>query len=190
MRKAPGLPWRVGLWLPLFLLAGQAGAAAPTGGGHQLKPPERIDEAGRFLGLLDYGLPLRTLEGRVVDFSPWQGKVLFVNVFATWCPPCREELPTILRLREATKDLPVEFVFISTDKDGDAVRSFLRKAKLSFPVFLSYWKRGSSIFSSEAIPMTFILDREGRVVFEERGAADWNVPSVRAFLARVAAGSP
>ena len=116
---------------------------------------------------------VRNLDGQVVQFADLNGRLLFVNFWATWCAPCVAEMPTILELMKAVGD-EVGVLLISVDEEERDVRRFLKKHKLTAPVFFRGWPPGESTFPAPKIPATFIVDREGRIVYQHHGAANWN----------------
>ncbi|WP_240906909.1 TlpA family protein disulfide reductase [Paludisphaera rhizosphaerae] len=138
---------------------------------------------------VDYEWSLRDLDNNSVKFSNFQGKPLFVNVWATWCPPCVGELPSIARLA-ATPELKdkVAFVCISTDEGINPVRSFMRGK--DWPMTILQADRLPPVFMSDAIPATYLVSAEGRVVYEYVGGTDWDTPKVVAKLRKLVADSP
>ena len=101
------------------------------------------------------------------------------KVAATWCPPCVAEMPSFLKLYEDYGD-KVDFFFVANDKK-DKVTAFLQKKGYEFPVYFEK-SRGPELLSSNSIPATFILNKSGEIVVDERGVADWNSDSTRALL--------
>ena len=134
------------------------------------------------LATTDYGWKLKTLDGKDFDIANTKGKVVFINIWATWCPPCRKEMPSLQKLYDQTKD-KVDFFFISDEKGTD-VADFLNKTSYDFPVFLSH-PEFPGIFKTDSVPTTFILNPEGQIVFRHEGKMDWNTPDVLAFLNRL-----
>ncbi|MGF1532773.1 MAG: TlpA family protein disulfide reductase [Bernardetiaceae bacterium] len=133
-------------------------------------------------GKLAYALPLQDLGGG--DFRPLDlaGKVVFINFWATWCPPCVAEMPEIHALYE--KMLPegdVVFLMISLDQDPSKAVDFVERKGYQFPV---YALRGSlpDVYAHSAIPTTFVLDPRGKVAFKREGMASYDTEEFRAFL--------
>lgn len=112
------------------------------------------------------------MEGRPQLLSQWRGRVLVVNFWATWCAPCREEIPGFVRLQEKYRDRGLQFVGIAIDQ-RDKVQAFAREFGMNYPVLLG------GIDSVEmsrqagnrvgALPFTVILDRNGQIVGRELG---------------------
>lgn len=116
------------------------------------------------------------VDGKAIDFSQFKGKIIMVNMWATWCPPCVRELPAIERL--ATKFKAEDFVLlpISIDAEGkQQVQPFL--SSLGMPNFNSYYDQSQSlgdVFPLDTIPATFILDQQGQLIAFVRSYVDWD----------------
>lgn len=144
-------------------------------------PATPLEAAGaNDLGAADYDWRLTALDGRELSFAEFQDQVVFLNVWATWCGPCRREMPAIQRLHDSVSGDGVALVLVSQEDVSD-VREFVEKEKYTFPVYLS---AGAipGVFESRGIPATFILNRQGRVVFEHIGAAAWDSDVCQSFL--------
>ena len=138
------------------------------------------------LGAARYDLPLRTLDGRNLSLEQFRGKVIFLNVWASWCPPCRGEMPGIEQLyREAGGE--VAFVLLSVDDNRKMLDHYLAQKGYQLPVYLP----GSALaapYKTQSIPATFIIDRQGQIVFRHEGALNYFAPTFRALLASLVAG--
>lgn len=114
-----------------------------------------------------------------------RGKVVFVNLWATWCPPCVAEMPSIVKLHERFKDADdVAFVLVSRDDGPAEVKSFLAKTGYQLPVYFTT-DPAPSQFATNGIPATFILDKELSVQLRHIGARDWDGKDVVAFLEKL-----
>ena len=136
-------------------------------------------EKGGF-GRTDYRWTLTGMNGAQIRLSEFKDKVIFLNVWATWCGPCRMEMPAIQALHDSLKDEKVAFVLVS-EEETETVREYIEEHQFRFPVYIS----GSSLpdeFQSDGIPATFIVDRQGHVVLKSIGASDWNTDGCRAYL--------
>lgn len=123
---------------------------------------------------------LRSLDGEETSLSAFEGKVLFVNLWATWCGPCVVEMPGIQRLYEQFPREDVAFLLVS-DEPPDVVEEFVDEKGWKLPLYVSDEERPSA-FDSRGIPATFILDRTGRIVFRHVGSAAWDDESSVHFL--------
>jgi thiol-disulfide isomerase/thioredoxin len=129
--------------------------------------------------LTDYRWQLVDLSGRPLNFESLKGKVVLVNYWATWCPPCVAEMPSMQELYNDYGDR-VEFVFVARDEQ-EKVLKFLEKKSLDLPVF---YERTAppEVLSSSSLPTTFLIDSEGVIRIDKVGAANWNSKKVRSLL--------
>lgn len=123
------------------------------------------------------------LEGYLVpdaNLSDFHGKVIFLNHWGSWCPPCRLEMPSIQALYDTYGD-QVEFVMIASERRRGAHIPYLEKEGYTFPVYLPK-SPISTEMKARAFPTTIIVDKQGKIRSNDVGAADWNAPGVHAFL--------
>ncbi len=137
----------------------------------------------------DFQFTLQDMQGNPRAASELKGKVVFVNLWATWCGPCRVEMPSIQKLYEEVGQHPsIAFVILSIDRseDKEKVRAYIAKKGFTFPVYmpLGYLTEQLNVPS---IPTTFIIDKAGRVVQKEVGTTDFGRPRFRAYLEKLAA---
>lgn len=114
-----------------------------------------------------------------LNFENTRGKVVFINFWATWCPPCIAEMPSIQDLYNDYKD-NVVFMFVTHD-DFETVEKFKTKRGFNFEVFTPLNESPSEL-QTRAIPRTFIINKQGEIVVDESGAVDWNSNKVRRQL--------
>jgi peroxiredoxin len=122
----------------------------------------------------DFKLP--SLTGQTIALSSLRGKVVFLNVWATWCPPCREEMPSIEALYEKFKD-DKNFVVLAVSQDSDGrapVASYVESHGLKFDVLLDPDNLVGEAYDVSGIPETFIIDQRGRIVAHHVGPYDWS----------------
>ena len=132
---------------------------------------------------------LKTLDGTEVRLSDLRGKVVFVNLWATWCPPCRKELPTMVRFYREYRDRGVEILAVSEDRDPRAVRKAVGRYGITFPVLLDENKRVYNLYRATGVPETHLIDRQGIIRHTVIGPFDWTAPEVaRAVEALLGAG--
>jgi peroxiredoxin len=121
----------------------------------------------------DFTLP--DLDGTPHRLSDYRGKVVFLNLWATWCPPCRMEMPAMERLYRRLRERDFVMLAVSADEGGrDAVAPFVTEMGLTFPVLLDPQGRLSPRYGVTGYPETFIIDRNGQVVNHTIGPADWD----------------
>jgi peroxiredoxin len=152
--------------------------------------------AGALLGLTSRGPKLAPdfavadLAGRTVRLSSLRGKVVLLNVWTTWCAPCREEMPSMERLYARMRGRDFELLAVSQDEDGKrVVEPFVRELRLSFPVLIDPEHQVGDRYGVWGYPETFVIDRNGYVVERVIGPRDWaSAPSVAQIEALIAAG--
>jgi len=128
--------------------------------------------------LRDFNLPL--LEGGRVTLSSLRGKVVFLNFWATWCPPCRGEMPSMENLYQRFRDDGLELLGVDIQEAPGEVQEFMEEFGLSFPAALDRNGRISNDYGIEAIPTTFIIDREGNIILKAVGGRNWHTPALLA----------
>jgi thiol-disulfide isomerase/thioredoxin len=137
--------------------------------------------------LFDFNFVVRDKSGQRLDFSQYKGKVIFLNLWATWCGPCRAEMPTIEELYRQVGSDSIVFVMLSVDESAHEarVKRFIETSGYTFPVF-----RPSGYLTEQlnvpSIPTTFIISKDGRIVSKEVGATNFDTPRFRKFLTRLA----
>jgi thiol-disulfide isomerase/thioredoxin len=136
----------------------------------------------------DYALAARTLAGERHDFAAARGRVLVLNFWATWCPPCVAELPSLLRLRQRMAGDPVDLACV-TSESADVVRAFVGKRDMGeLPVVLIDGEPPPA-FATLSIPATFVVGKDGAVAYRHVGSARWDADEFVAFLRRLARGA-
>ena len=128
----------------------------------------------------NYNWQLEGLNTKSLNFEELEGKVVFVNFWATWCPPCRAELPMIQALYDDYKD-KLAFVFV-TSESVEEVHTFFYDHNYELPVYNSSSKIPQQLAKTNSIPATYIIDKKGRIRVEEVGAVDWNSDTTRALI--------
>jgi len=119
-------------------------------------------------------LKLRDLQDRSVDLASMKGRVVLINFWATWCEPCREEMPALERLREKLKGRSFELVTVNFGESGGTVNRFLEKIKVSLPVLLDPMKDAADAWKVRGLPMTFLVDATGTTRYWSFGEQDWS----------------
>jgi peroxiredoxin len=160
----------------LFLAACDE-AAPPDAGGASATASATTTRKVLQLGDAAPDFQLRDMEGRLVSLEQQRGKVVLLNFWATWCGPCRVEMPAMEQLYRSLSRRDFEILAVSTDPQGAAVtRPFQRELKLSFPILHDADFRVGLTFGARTLPMTFLIDRQGIIRERIFGALDWHSP--------------
>ncbi|NOZ46932.1 MAG: TlpA family protein disulfide reductase [Chlorobi bacterium] len=131
-------------------------------------------EADRIkLSASDYNWSLMSLENGNTNFNEFKGKVVFLNFWATWCPPCVGELPEIQKLYNKYKNNDSIVFCLVSNESPTVINSFVQKRNYSLPVFIPYQKT-PAVFSSRSIPISFLISKNGEIVIKEKGAVNWS----------------
>jgi thiol-disulfide isomerase/thioredoxin len=119
-------------------------------------------------------LETKDVDGRSVDLKSFKGRVVVVNFWATWCEPCRDELPALLRLKEKLAGKPFELLTVNYGETPEKIARFLQSQKLSMAVLLDREKEVARDWKVGGLPMTYVIDAKGRVRYRVFGERDWS----------------
>jgi len=143
------------------------------------KMSPKIESDNAIEQVSSYNWQLQDLEGKNFHLDQAKGKVTLVNIWATWCPPCIAEMPSLQELYNDYSD-KMEFVLVSNE-DNTVINSFLKKKGYNLKIYRPLSKTPET-FDVKSIPRTFLLDRQGNIIIDESGAANWNSESVRTII--------
>ncbi len=121
---------------------------------------------------------LEDLDGNLHKLTSYRGKVVFLNFWATWCPPCREEMPSMERLHKQLKDEGLEIVAVDLQESAEKVKDFMDQYKLTFTALLDKDGQVGRIYGARSIPTTYLIDREGNIFARAVGAKEWDDPKI------------
>ena len=115
-----------------------------------------------------------SMQGQPVSLAELKGKVVLMNVWATWCGPCRKEIPELRALHSAYKDKGVEIIGVSVDSDGsdDAIRDFLKEFKMDYTIWRDPNETVQATFRMAGVPTTFVIDKQGVLRWRSTGAIE------------------
>ena len=135
-------------------------------------------------GNADFAFALQPLDSikRIVLFEELKGKVIFLNFWATWCPPCIAEMPSIQALYDKIDKKNVVFVMIATNDEQGKVQKFIKRKEYDFPIYFLKDDFLPTIFHSKAIPTTFIIDTNGKIVYKHEGTANYDTEAFKDLL--------
>ena len=136
----------------------------------------RIQVLSQPMNPQDFTLTL--LNGGNATLSAYKGKTLILNFWATWCPPCRAEMPSMETLYQRYKGQGLEILAVNIGENADTVQQFMQKNGFTFPVPLDLDSRIGAKYGIEAIPTTFIIDKEGKIIGRIVGSIHWDTPQV------------
>lgn len=140
-------------------------------------PSETSKENRQILN--NYNWNLKNLDGEIVNFSQSKGKVVLVNFWATWCPPCVAEMPELQELYKNYKD-EVDFYFVSTESVLK-LNLFLDKKGYLLPVYIQR-EKAPTLIETNSLPTTFLISKSGELVIKKTGAASWNSDKVHQII--------
>jgi peroxiredoxin len=143
-----------------------------------LQAPEEVVEAP--------GFSLPDLTGKKIQLRELRGKLVLLNFFATWCGPCRDEMPGMERLFRIHRDNGFVVVAINVQESAKTVRPFVQQLKLSFPTVLDAEASVSREYGVRALPVTFLIGRDGNILWRAMGGRDWEgAPAQKYFAQRI-----
>ncbi len=128
-------------------------------------------------------ISVAAMDGSTVSLSSFKGKVVLLNFWATWCPPCREEIPSMMKLNERMAGKPFQMLCVSVDEGGKAaVQEFFASSGFSLPAYLDLNGAGAKTYGLTGVPESYLIDKKGVLVKKVIGGLDWNSPDVVSYI--------
>ncbi len=149
------------------------------------EPPQTLMPIAKRPAATDYAI--EDLDGKMQRLSDYRGKVVLVNFWATWCPPCRKELPSMQRLWVKLRDEPFALHAIDTGETVEDILPFVFATgiELTFPILLDRDNATLKSWPVVALPTTFVVDKRGRVAYRSVGGREWDDPRLIEELRRL-----
>jgi thiol-disulfide isomerase/thioredoxin len=133
--------------------------------------------------------PLSGLNGPSRRLSDYRGKPLIINVWASWCGPCREEMASLERLAWSEQPVPFTVIGISTDDDPEQAKAFMKQANSTINQFIDVRLQMENMLGAARLPLTLLIDSNGRVLAKVYGAQQWDSPAALARIHAAFSGS-
>jgi len=143
-----------------------------------------MEEKGEAIAESDFDWKLKDIHGNIVNLKKSKGKVIFINLWATWCPPCVGEMPEIQKLYDEYKDNPGIDFYLITDDDETKIKNFIAKRGYTFPVYKSM-SMTPVAFRVRSIPTTFLISKSGKIVIKKTGAANWGGKKMKNIIKKL-----
>ena len=171
------VPWRCGIGI--VLLVGAACSSDKPAAEGSAATSDKVE-----IGAPAPGYSTVSLDGDSVSLAAHRGKVVLLNVWATWCHPCRDEIPELQAIHVKYQPRGLELIGVSVDSDGsdDAIRTFMKDFRMTYPVWRDPDERVSSQFLVVGVPATFLIDRQGVLRWRKTGPIQPNDPSLTAAI--------
>lgn len=155
-----------------------------------LKKPKKI-KSGIDIYLKEYkgiisplAIKLEDTNGKIIEKNNYKGQVTIINFWATWCPPCVQEIPSLNRLKKKMQGLPFELISINYAEEKKTILEFMKKVNVEFPVLLDKDGGFAKKWNVITYPSTFIIDKEGKIKYGVNAAIEWDDPE---FIKRIKA---
>jgi thiol-disulfide isomerase/thioredoxin len=137
-------------------------------------------ELKRWDGGATPALSVEDLQGQTHSLADYRGKVVLVNFWATWCEPCREEMPSIDRLRDSLKGKPFEVLAVNMAEPLSRIEKFMAAMPLGFAIVRDRQGAASKAWKAKLLPASYLIGRDGRIHYVAYGELDWSSAAVRA----------
>jgi peroxiredoxin len=176
--KAPALRRIFFIFIAVVLAGGCDFSAGP-------QTPRGLGE-GPHIGYTAPNFRLKDLSGKEVSLSAFKGKVVFLNFWATWCVPCKVEMPSMQALYRKYKDEGLEILAVSNDLEGpEVVRPFVEEQSLTYPIVMDERFRVNEKYLIRSIPTTILVGRDGIITHSFVGARNWETPEAEGLIQKL-----
>ena len=152
---------------------------------HQIEPADANEIAQR-KHVQDF--ILTDVSGATKKLSDFRGNVVILSFWASWCSPCLAELPTFAEIEKRFRDKGLKVIPVNVDEGSEGrefAKDFFPKKGIGFPTYFDKGKDLANLFEVDMLPSSFVIDRQGRLVFSSAGASDWSSPDTQALLQQI-----
>ncbi len=147
--------------------------------------PAEAQELRSWKGGATPALELADLDGKMHKLADYRGRAVLVNFWATWCEPCREEMPSIERLRKAMDGKPFTVLAVNVGEGRPAASNYAAKIQAGFTYLLDRDTATSRLWSARVLPATYLIGPDGAIRYSHFGALDWSRDDIRAIIAKM-----
>lgn len=144
--------------------------------------PAAAEELKPWTGGATPPLELTDLRGKKHSLADYRGKVVLVNFWATWCEPCREEMPSMERLRVSLAERPFAVLAVNLAEPESRIAKFLDTVPVGFPILLDRDTKTTRAWQAKVLPATYIVGPDGAIRYRHVGELDWSKPEVRKLI--------
>lgn len=140
-------------------------------------------QAARLLSLVEArpaapAFTLSDIDGKPVSLADFRGRVLVINFWATWCPSCRKEMPSLERAADWLKQYDAALIGVNVGERPKQVKRYLAEEPVTFPILLDPDMKMSTEWDATRLPVTYVVDPEGRIVYRALGSREWDAPEL------------
>lgn len=144
--------------------------------------PAAAEELKPWAGGATPPLELADLRGKKHSLADYRGKVVLVNFWATWCEPCREEMPSMERLRVSLAERPFAVLAVNLAEPESRIAKFLDTVPVGFPILLDRDTKTTRAWQAKVLPATYVVGPDGAIRYRHVGELDWSKPEVRKLI--------
>jgi peroxiredoxin len=124
------------------------------------------------------GFSLEDMDGETVSLADYSGKILIVNFWATWCPPCRREMPSMQRAYEILREDGIEMLAINVGEDSETIFTFTADYPVEFPLIMDKTSDITQQYGVAGIPVTYVVSPQGKIIYKAIGSREWDDPAI------------